>query len=93
MHLRFKILGLFLIITMSLFLAAVVWQSNRYDKVNQEIAELEEDQTKWVDHSKSLIADGALYTATDRIVQMGRDMNMQSLPPENIVQVQLYEEN
>jgi hypothetical protein len=90
---KFKILAFCFIITIPLFFAAVVWQANRYDSVDKEINQLEEDQEQWVNASKRLVAGGASYMSAERIEMAAERMNLEKIPPENIIQVQIYQEN
>jgi hypothetical protein len=90
---NFKILALFFIITIPLLFAAVVWQSYRYDMLNKEIVRLEEDQEQWVNASKRLVAGGASYMSAERIEAAAKRMKLEKIPPENIIQVQIYQEN
>jgi cell division protein FtsL len=87
----FKILALFFIITIPLFFAAVVWQANRYNSVDKEISQLEKDQEQWINASKRLIAGGASYTSAERIEMAAKRMKLEKVPPENIIQVQIYQ--
>jgi cell division protein FtsL len=89
----FKILALFFIITIPMFFAAVVWQANRYNSLDKEIAQLEKDQEQWVNASKRLIAGGASYMSAERIEIAAKRMKLVKIPPENIIQVQIYQEN
>ncbi|MDR2793880.1 MAG: cell division protein FtsL [Treponema sp.] len=92
MKMNYKILTLAFIITIPLFFAAVVWQANRYNSVSNVIIRLEEDQEQWVNASKRLIAGGAAYMSAARIEQLAKDMKLEKIPPENIIQVQIYQE-
>jgi cell division protein FtsL len=89
----YKILVFFFIITVPLFFAVVVWQSTRYDSVNSEVIRIEEDQEQWVNASKRLIAGGASYASAARIEQLAKAMKLEKTPPENIIQVRIYEGN
>ncbi|MDR2193582.1 MAG: cell division protein FtsL [Treponema sp.] len=91
MKMSFKILAFFFIITIPLFFAGVVWQANRYNSVSNAVTRLEEDQELWVNASKRLIAGGASYASAARIEQLAKAMNLKKIPPENIIQVKIYE--
>ncbi|MDR0558267.1 MAG: cell division protein FtsL [Treponema sp.] len=91
MKFTFKILAFFFIITIPLFFAAVVWQANRYNSVDKEISRLEKDQEQWINASKRLIAGGASYTSVERIEAAAKRMKLEKIPPENIIQVQIYQ--
>jgi capsule polysaccharide export protein KpsE/RkpR len=88
----FKILAFFFIITIPVFFAIVVWQANRYNSLDKEVVRLEEDQEQWVNASKRLIAGGASYMSAERIEAAAKRMNLEKVPPENIIQVQIYQE-
>lgn len=91
MRLPFKVLALFFVITIPLFLAAVVWQSTRYTSVEREISRLEKDQETWVNGSKRLIAGNDSLLSRERVEQLAKNMHLQKRRPEHIIRVQIIE--
>ena len=80
----------FLVITIPLFLAAVVWQSNRYVSLKQEIDRLEKVQTDWVEGNKRLIAGIAVLSSTERIEHIAlKELGLHKINPEDILQIKL----
>jgi cell division protein FtsL len=79
-------------LTMPLFLALVVWQSNRYTDLEREIARLEISQEQWVESNKRLIAGIAMLSSSERIENIARnDPDLVRVKPEDILQIRIEE--
>jgi len=84
------LLPYFLVITIPLFLALLVWQSNRYQSLYGELIRLEKTQTEWVESNKRLIAGISEYSSPDRIDEIARNqLELRKIPPEYFLQVRI----
>jgi cell division protein FtsL len=82
----------FVVITIPLFLGLIVWQSNRYENLTEEISRLEQTQVEWVESNKRLIASIAEYTSPERIERIAvNEMGLQKIRPEHLLQVKIVE--
>jgi len=76
--------------TIPLFLALLVWQSNRYQNLNRELSRLEKTQEEWVESNKRLIASIAEYSSPQRIGDIARNqLNLRKIRPEDTLQVKI----
>jgi len=81
-----------MIISIPLFLALIVWQSNRYQNLSNEIKRLEQTQVEWVESNKRLIADISEYSSPETIEQAARNqLHLKKIPPEYLLQVKIVE--
>jgi hypothetical protein len=87
----YKILALFFVITIPIFLMVVVWQSMRYTIVDNDVTRLEKDQETWVNGSKWLIAGNNSLLSRERLEQLAKNMNLKKYLPEHIIRVQITE--
>jgi len=86
---RFFLLYL-LVITIPVFLASIVWQSNRYQNMENELSRLEQTQEEWVESNKRLIAGIAEYSSAERIEEIARyQLELKKIPPEHLLQVKI----
>jgi cell division protein FtsL len=82
----------FAVLTIPLFLGLIVWQSNRYRNMEQEIRRLEQLQTEWVESNKRLIAANAVLSSPQRIEYIAqKDLGLRKIRPENVLQVNIVE--
>jgi cell division protein FtsL len=82
----------FMVITIPLFLSMIVWQSNRYRNLANEISRMEQIQVEWVESNKRLIASIAEYTSPERIERIAvNEMNLHRTRPEHLLQVRIVE--
>lgn len=82
----------FFVFTIPLFLGLLVWQSNRYQNLNSELARLERWQQEWVESNKRLIADISEYSSAERIERAARNqLGLQKIRPEASLQVNIVE--
>ena len=81
-----------MVITIPLFLGLVVWQSNRYQNLVNEISRLENTQVEWVESNKRLIAGIEEYTSPERIERIAvNEMGLRKIRPEYLLQVRIVE--
>jgi len=86
---RFFLLYL-LVITIPVFLASIVWQSNRYQNMEDELSRLEQTQEEWVESNKRLISGIAEYSSAERIEEIARyQLELKKIPPEHLLQVKI----
>jgi len=82
----------FVVITIPLFLGLIVWQSNRYRNLTNEITRMEQTQVEWVESNKRLIATIAEYTSPERIERIAvNEMELKKIRPEYLLQVRIVE--
>ena len=82
----------FVVITIPLFLGLIVWQSNRYQNLANEISRLEQTQVEWVESNKRLIAGIAEYTSPERIERIAvNELGLKKIRPEHLLQVRIVE--
>jgi cell division protein FtsL len=82
----------FAVVTIPLFLGLVVWQSNRYRNLEQEIRRLEQSQSEWVEGNKRLIAANAVLSSPQRIEYIAqKELGLRKIRPENVLQVNIAE--
>jgi cell division protein FtsL len=80
----------FFAFTIPIFLGLLVWQSNRYQNLVQEIARLEQTQTEWVESNKKLVAGIAENSSIQRIDSIARNqLDLRKIPPEYYLQVRI----
>jgi cell division protein FtsL len=81
-----------MVFTIPFFLGVLVWQSNRYQDLNRELARMEQWQEEWVESNKKLIASIAEYSSPDRIEKIAKDqLGLRKIRPENLLQVNILE--
>ena len=79
-----------LALTIPLFLALLIWQSNRYQNLEKELARLEQTQTEWIESNKRLIAGIAEYSSPRRIDEIARnELGLRKIAPEYSLQVRI----
>ena len=79
-----------LIISIPVFLGALVWQSHRYRDLSQELARLEQTQREWVESNKKLIAGISEYSSPQRIDYLARNhLELRKIQPEYFLQVKI----
>jgi len=79
-----------LVLTIPAFLASLVWQSNRYQNLENELSLLEQTQEEWVESNKRLIAGIAEYSSAERIEEIARyQLELKKIPPEHLLQVKI----
>lgn len=82
----------FAVVTIPLFLGLVVWQSNRFRNLEQEIRRLEKLQAEWVESNKRLIAANAVLSSPQRIEHIAqKDLGLRKIRPEDVLQVKIAE--
>ena len=82
----------FAVFTIPLFLGLLVWQSNRYQDLNQEIRRLEQSQEEWVEGNKRLIAVNAVLSSPQRIEHIAvNDLRLRKIRPEDVLQIKIVE--
>ena len=79
-----------LVLTIPLFLFALVWQSNRYQNLSKELVRLEQSQEEWIESNKRLIAGIAELSSPERIDYIARSqLDLSKIPPEYYLQVRI----
>jgi cell division protein FtsL len=79
-----------IVFTIPLFLGLLVWQSNRYQNLNKELARLEHWQEEWVESNKKLVAGIAEYSSPERIEKIAKNqLGLKKIRPENLLQVNI----
>jgi cell division protein FtsL len=79
-----------LVLTIPVFLASIVWQSNRYQNLENELSRLEQTQEEWIESNKRSIADIAEYSSAERIEEIARyQLELKKIPPEHLLQVKI----
>ncbi|MDR0300830.1 MAG: cell division protein FtsL [Treponema sp.] len=82
----------FMAVSIPLLLALMVWQSNRYQNLNRELARLEQTQAEWIESNKKLIAGITEYSSPYRIEYIAENqLNLQKIRPEDLLQVKIVE--
>ncbi|MDR0583358.1 MAG: septum formation initiator family protein [Treponema sp.] len=77
-------------LTIPLFLAFNIRQSNRYIALKQEIRRLEEVQADWVESNKRLIAGIALLSSPERIEHIAQnELGLNKIKPEDVLQIKI----
>jgi cell division protein FtsL len=86
-----KLLILYLLVlSIPLFLALLVWQSNRYQNLARELVRLEQAQVEWVQSNKKIIAGIAEYSSPERIEYIARNqLELNRIRPEHFLQVRI----
>jgi len=80
----------FFVLTIPLCLTLLVWQSNRYKRLVNELDRLEHTQTEWIESNKRLIAGIGEYSSPERIENVAKDqLDLQKIPPEYFLQVKI----
>jgi len=82
----------FLAVTLPVFLALIVWQSNRYQDLSKETIRLEQTQIEWIESNKRLIADITEHSSPERIEFIAvNQLGLKKIRPENLLQVKIIE--
>jgi cell division protein FtsL len=82
----------FLAVTLPVFLALIVWQSNRYQDLSKETIRLEQTQIEWIESNKRLIAGITEYSSPERIEFIAvNQLGLKKIRPENLLQVKIIE--
>jgi cell division protein FtsB len=82
------IFSLALLLPTILFLE--VWGVFRYNKVNEQIDQLEKEQNEWLERNKKLIAAIAVYSSPERIDKIVKEeLDLDKLDPDRIVNILL----
>jgi cell division protein FtsB len=82
------IFSLALLLPTILFLE--VWGVFRYNKVNEQIDQLEKEQNEWLERNKKLIAAIAVYSSPERIDKIVKEeLDLDKLDTERIVNIVL----
>jgi cell division protein FtsL len=82
----------FMAVSIPLFLALIVWQSNRYQNLNRELDRLEQTQAEWIESNKKLIAGITEYSSPYRIEYIAENqLELHKIRPENLLQVKIVE--
>jgi cell division protein FtsL len=77
-------------LTIPLFFALTIWQSNRYTALKQEIKRLEEAQADWVESNKRLIAGIAVLSSPERIEHIAQnELELSKIKPEDVLQIRI----
>ena len=77
-------------LTIPLFFALNIWQSNRYTALKQEIKRLEEAQADWVESNGRLIAGIAVLSSPERIEHIAQnELGLTKIKPEDVLQVKI----
>jgi cell division protein FtsL len=86
-----KYILLYLIVfSIPLLLGLLVWQSNRYTNLGNDLIRLEHAQTEWIESNKRLIAAISEYSSAQRIDNIARNqLNLRKIPPEYFPQVRI----
>jgi len=80
----------FLVFSIPLLLALLVWQSTRYQNLARELVRLEQAQTEWIESNKRLVAGIAEYSSAERIEYIARNqLYLQKVLPEHFLQVRI----
>jgi cell division protein FtsL len=80
----------FIVLTIPLFMGLIVWQSNRYANLRQEINRLEEAQADWVESNKRLIAGIAVLSSPERIEHIAQnELGLNKIKPEDVLQIKI----
>ncbi|MCL2184668.1 MAG: cell division protein FtsL [Treponema sp.] len=80
----------FLCLTIPLFLGLLVWQSNRYLDLNNDIIRLEQTQKEWIESNKKLVASIAENSSAERIDNIAKnELLLQKAAPEYFLQVKI----
>ena len=84
------ILFYLLVFSIPLFTGLLIWQSNRYQNLEKELARLEKTQTEWTESNKRLIAGIAEYSSPQRIDSIARnELELHRIQPEYSLQVRI----
>jgi len=81
------ILLYFMVLTIPVFMGFSAWQSTRYMDLEKKTKMLEEDQEKWVEKNKRLIADLAILTSSEKVENIAVDLGLSKIKPENVLQI------
>ncbi|MDR0502879.1 MAG: cell division protein FtsL [Treponema sp.] len=81
-----------LVLSIPFFLGLVVWQSNRYQNLENELKRLEQTQAEWVESNKRLIAGITEYSSPKRIEDIAvNQLSLIKIKPESLLQVRITE--
>ena len=87
MSMRYVVLY-FIALTIPMFLGLTAWQSVRYAALEKQTKTLEQDQEKWVEKNKRLIADIAAITSSGKVEEIAvKDLGLKKILPENVLQI------
>jgi len=79
-----------LVFTIPLFMGLLVWQSNRYRDLENELSRLEKTQKEWTESNKRLIAVIAESSSPQRIDDIARnELGLHKIQPEYSLQVRI----
>lgn len=79
-----------LVLSIPLCLGLLVWQSNRYKNLANELKRLEQTQAEWIESNKKLIAGISEYSSVQRIENIAKnELNLRKIPPEYYLQVKI----
>jgi len=77
-------------VTIPLFLGLIVWQSERYYRLKQELDRLEQTQADWVEANKRLITGIAVLSSPQRIEHIAiNDLHLRKIRPQDVLQIKI----
>jgi len=80
----------FLGLSIPLLLGLLIWQSNRYHDLNNDLVRLEQTQKEWIESNKKLVASIAEYSSAERIEIIAKnELELQKAAPEHFLQVKI----
>jgi len=80
----------FLVISLPLFLGLLIWQSNRYYDLSNDLIRLEQTQKEWIESNKRLVANIAEYSSAERIDNIAKnEFELKKVAPEYFLQVKI----
>jgi cell division protein FtsL len=87
---RRLVLLYFFALTLPLFLAVSVRQSQRHAALQRELGSLEVTQEEWIEDNKRLIAEIALLSSPGRIGYIAaEELHLTKKQPEEILQIRI----
>lgn len=83
----------FMVLSVPLFISMNVWQSLRYDQMQNDLVVLEEQQRERLEEHRKLMVGAALLDSPERIDRLAEEyLGLQKAQPEDIVQISFPEE-
>jgi cell division protein FtsL len=80
----------FMVFSIPLFLALIVWEANRYQNLDRELIRLEQVQGEWIESNKRLIAGITEYSSPERIEYIAvNQLDLRKIRPEYLLQVKI----
>jgi cell division protein FtsL len=86
-----KILVPLIVLILALPVWLIVWQSSKFNVLEQEAIRLETEQKEKIDRNKQLIADILECATSARIEELALELGLKKISPERVTQIRIDE--